>query len=155
MLAAILNGTIVAGTVVLLRRCRTRGSSLVAHLHISHAKGIFLAPVYDRFTAGFCNCGDANRASPARLAPAASSVTLICWRLPCARNSPWHCLPAPNRGDSPDTADRRSHAVEHEASGQRRTTCPMREFLLRNPVQPVRCAGVCAMEGRLDTASDS
>src|SRR6266851_10126120 len=108
-----------------------RGSSLAAHLHISHAKDIFLAPVYDRFTEGFCDCGHADRASRARLAPAASSVTLICWRRPCARNSPWHYLPAPNQGDSPVAADRRSRAVEHEASGQRRTTCPMREFLLR------------------------
>ena len=29
-----------------------------------------MAPVYDRFTEGFCDCGHADRASPARLAPA-------------------------------------------------------------------------------------
>jgi len=33
-------------------------------------------------------------------------------------------------GDSPGAADRRSRAVEHEASGQRRSTSRMREFLL-------------------------
>src|SRR5216684_1494694 len=60
-------------------------------------EGYFLAPVNDRFTEGFCDCGHADRASCARLAPAASSVTLICWRRPCARNSPWHYLPAPNQ----------------------------------------------------------
>jgi hypothetical protein len=56
-------------------------------------EGYFLAPVYGRFTDGFCDCGHADRASPARLAPVASSVTLICWRRPCARNSPWTSRP--------------------------------------------------------------
>src|SRR2546430_10248167 len=37
----------------------------------------FLAPVYDRFPDGFCECGPRE---PARLAAAASSVALICWR---------------------------------------------------------------------------
>jgi len=63
-----------------------RGSSLAVQLHISHAKDIFLAPVYDRFPDGFCECGPRE---PARLAAAASSVALICWRPPCARSSPW------------------------------------------------------------------
>src|SRR6266446_4415174 len=89
ILATILNGTIVAGMVVLLHRCRT--ARLIPCHALTHfaREGCFLAPVYDRFTDGFCDCGHAHRASPARLAPAASSVTLICWRRPCARNSPW------------------------------------------------------------------
>src|SRR3981189_3401690 len=64
---------------VLLHRCRTARLVPAAHLHISYAKDI-LEPVYDRFTEGFCDCGHADRASPARHAPAVSSVTLICWR---------------------------------------------------------------------------
>ena len=55
-------------------------------------------------------------------------------------------------GDSPGAADRRSRAVEHEASGQRRTTCPHAGVLIKHPVAPVRCAGVGRNGGRLDTA---
>src|ERR1700680_1926112 len=75
--------------VVLLHRCRT--ARLIPCRALKHfaREGYFLAPVYDGFTEGFCDCGHADRASPARLAPAASSVTLICWRRRCARNSPW------------------------------------------------------------------
>jgi hypothetical protein len=58
-------------------------------------------------------------------------------------------------GDSPVAADRRSRAVEHEAAGQRRTTCPHAGVLVKDPVQPVRFAGVGAIGGKLDTASDS
>src|SRR5712692_3294122 len=78
ILATILNGTIVAGIVVLLHRCRT--ARLIPCRALTHfaREGYSLAPVYDRFTEGFCDCGHADRASPARLAPAASSVTLIC-----------------------------------------------------------------------------
>ena len=118
-------------------------------------EGYFLAPVYDRFTEGFCDCGHADRASTARLAPAASSVTLICWRWPCAKFALGITFRLQTSGDSPVAADRRSRAVEHEASGQRRTTWPHAGVLVKDPVQPVRCAGVSAMEGRLDTASDS
>src|SRR5258708_4786117 len=52
------------------------GSSLAAHIHISHAKDI-LAPVCDRFMEGFCDCGHAEHTGPPRLAAAASSVALI------------------------------------------------------------------------------
>src|SRR6266478_6606636 len=41
ILATILNGTIVAGMVVLLLAVVRRGSSLATHLHISHAKDVF------------------------------------------------------------------------------------------------------------------
>jgi hypothetical protein len=41
-----------------------RGSSLAAHLHISHSEGYFLAPVCDRFKGGFCDCGHAGRRKP-------------------------------------------------------------------------------------------
>src|SRR3954465_15105782 len=49
----------------------------------------YFLPVHDRFAEGFCDCGHADRANPAGLAPAASCVALICWRRPCARASPW------------------------------------------------------------------
>jgi hypothetical protein len=64
--------------IVLHHRSRTARLIPSADFHISYAKGI-LAPGYDRF-AGVCDCGHADRASPARLAPAASSVMLIFWR---------------------------------------------------------------------------
>ena len=41
ILATILNGTIVAGMVVLLHRCRTAQLVPAAHLYISYAKDIF------------------------------------------------------------------------------------------------------------------
>jgi hypothetical protein len=96
ILATILNGTIVAGMVVLLHRCRT--ARLVPCRALTHfaREGYFLAPVYDRFTEGFCDCGHADRASPARLAPAASSVTLICWRRPWADQLLCQGWPQPN-----------------------------------------------------------
>jgi hypothetical protein len=56
ILATILNGTIVAGMVVLLHRCRTARLIPAAHLHISYAKDIF-APVYDSFTEGLYDSG--------------------------------------------------------------------------------------------------
>ena len=97
-----------------------RGSSLAAHLHISHAKDI-LAPVYDRFTDGFCDCGHADRASPARLAPAASSVTLICWRRAMrAKFALDITFRLQTRDDSPVAADRRSRAVERATADIRR-----------------------------------
>jgi|SRR5580704_13288665 hypothetical protein len=61
------------------------GSFLRALTHFAR-EGYSLAPVYDRFTEGFCDCGHADHANVARLAPAASS--LGCWRRPCARNPP-------------------------------------------------------------------
>src|SRR3982074_1052656 len=71
--------------VVLLHRRRT--ARLIPCRALTHfARKDILAPVYDRFTDGFCDCGHADRATPARLAPAAS---LIFWRRPCARSSPW------------------------------------------------------------------
>src|SRR5260370_5529803 len=101
-----------------------------AHLQFSHAKGYFLAPVYDRFTDGFCDCGHADRASPARIAPA-SSVTLICWR-PCARNSRW----APPSGSKPGATVplplidvRVQWSTRHQDNAAQRA--PMREFWLR------------------------
>src|ERR1700688_1334361 len=58
------------------------------------------------------------------------------------------------RGDSPVAADRRLRAVEHEASGQRRTTCPHAGVLVKDP--NLSDALVSAQWGeRLDTASDS
>jgi len=48
IIASRLNGTIAAGTVVLLHRCCAARLVPAAHLHISHAKDIF-APVCDRF----------------------------------------------------------------------------------------------------------
>jgi hypothetical protein len=96
---------------------------------------IFLAPVYVRFTDGFCDCGHVDRASPARLAPAASSVTPICWRRLCARKFALGItFRLQTRGDSPVAADRRPRAVEHEASGQRRTTCPHAGVFVKDPV---------------------
>jgi hypothetical protein len=64
--------------IVLHHRSRTARLIPSAHFHISHAKDIF-GTGYDRF-AEVCDCGHADRASPARLAPAAPSVMLICWR---------------------------------------------------------------------------
>jgi hypothetical protein len=98
ILATILNGTIVAGMVVLLHRCRTARLVPAAHLHISYAKDIF-APVYDPFTEGLCDCGHADHANRARLAPPASS--LVCWRRPCARISPLALLFRLQRNESP------------------------------------------------------
>src|SRR6266480_3304810 len=60
-----------------------RGSFLPAHLHISYAKDIFVvheaisAPVHDRSTEKFCDCGHAEHTRPPRPAAAASSVALI------------------------------------------------------------------------------
>ncbi len=132
ILATILNGTIVAGMVVLLHRCRTaRLIPCHALTHFAH-EGCFLAPVYDRFTDGFCDCGHAHRASPARLAPAASSVTLICWRRPCARNSPW-ALPSGSKPGAtfplPLIDVPVSWSTKHQDNAA--AHAPMREFLLR------------------------
>jgi hypothetical protein len=56
MLATILNGTIVAGMVVLLHRYRT--APLIPCRVLKHLgrEGYFLAPVDGRFTEGFCDC---------------------------------------------------------------------------------------------------
>src|SRR6266576_2351498 len=60
--ATILNGTIVAGMVVLLHRRRTARLVPAAQLYISYAQDI-LASVYDRFTKGFCRCRHVCRCS--------------------------------------------------------------------------------------------
>jgi hypothetical protein len=62
ILASILNETIVAGMVVLLHRCRTARLVPAAHLYISYAQDIS-SSVYDRFTKGFCRCGNVCRCS--------------------------------------------------------------------------------------------
>jgi hypothetical protein len=66
ILATILNGTIAAGMVVLFHRCRaTRLIPCRALTHFAREE-YFLAPVYDRFTDGFCDCGHADRRSSRR-----------------------------------------------------------------------------------------
>src|SRR5216683_984515 len=92
ILATILDGTIVAGMVVLLHRCRTARLVPAAHLHISYAKDIF-APVYDSFTEGLCDSGMRTMRTALDSLPPASS--LVCWRRPCARIRPQHYFPAP------------------------------------------------------------
>src|SRR6266478_7835003 len=80
----------------------------------------------------FCDCGHADRASPARLAPAASSATLICWRRSCARNSPW-TLPTGSRPEAtvplPLIDVRVQWSTRHQDNAAQHA--PMREFLLR------------------------
>src|SRR6267143_5150099 len=92
----------------------------------------FLGPVYDRFTEEFCDREHADRASPARLAPAASSATLICWRRSCARNSPW-ALPTGSRPEAtvplPLIDVRVQWSTRHQDNAAQHA--PMREFLLR------------------------
>jgi len=112
-----LNGTIVAGMFVLFHRCRT--ARIIPCRALTHfvRGGIFLAPVYDRSTDGFCDCGHADRASPARLAPAASSVPLICWRRPGARNSPWALPSGSKQGDSLVAAGQRSRGSHVDEGG--------------------------------------
>ena len=80
MLATILNGTIVAGMVVLLQRRRT--TRLIPCRALTHfvREQYFSTDLY-WFTEGFCDRGDA---SSARFAPAALSIALICWRRPCS-----------------------------------------------------------------------
>src|SRR5216683_4112602 len=141
LLATILNETIVARMHVLLHRCRmARLISCRALTHFAR-EGYFLAPVYDRFTEGFCDCGHADRASRARLAPAASSVTLtfagdghargarpgITFRLQTSGGSPgfrppWrrkrHIAPSHSRPLSPRSFRSNCHQVGR-ASGQR------------------------------------
>src|SRR6266852_5158005 len=54
ILATILNGTIVAGMVVLLHRCRT--ARLIPCRALAHfARDGYLFPVYDRFIEGLCD----------------------------------------------------------------------------------------------------
>src|SRR5229473_8712585 len=86
----------------------------------------------DRFTEGYSDCGHADLASPARLAPAASSATLICWRRPCARNSPW-ALPSGSKPEAtvplPLIDVRVQWSTRHQDNAAQHA--PMREFLLR------------------------
>ena len=118
--------------IVLLHRCRT--ARLIPCRALTHfaREGYFLAPVYDRFTEEFCDREHADRASPARLAPAASSATLICWRRSCARNSPW-TLPTGSRPEAtvplPLIDVRVQWSTRHQDNAAQHA--PMREFLLR------------------------
>jgi hypothetical protein len=92
-----------------------RSSSLAAYLQISYAKNIS-APVCDWFTEKFCDFGHPDRTRLARLAPAASSVTLTFAGDGLAREArPGITFRLRTGGGSPAAADRRSHAVEHEA----------------------------------------
>jgi hypothetical protein len=132
-----------------------RGSSLAAHLHILHAK--------DFFGTGLCavhkqvlrlrTCGPReSRSTRSRSVFRNAYLLATAMRAKFALGITFRLQ---TRGDSPVAADRRPRAVEHEASGQRRTTCPHAGVLVKDPVQPVRCAGVSAMEGRLDTRAAS
>jgi hypothetical protein len=129
-----------------------RGSSLL-RTYIFRTRRLFLAPVYDRFTEGFFRlrtCGPCEAHSTrSRSVFRNADLLATAMRAKFALGVTFQCQ---TRGDSPDTADRRSHAVGTLASGQRRTSCPHAGVLVKGPVQPVRCADVSAMEGRLDTA---
>src|ERR1700686_3230807 len=49
---------------------RSRGAARpLPRTYTFRTRWMFLARVYDRFTEGFCDCGHADRASAARLAP--------------------------------------------------------------------------------------
>jgi hypothetical protein len=81
---------------------------------------------------GFCDCGHADRASPARLAPAASPVTHICSRRTCARNSSW-ALPSGSKPGAtvplPPIDVRVQWSTRHQDNAAQHA--PVRELLLR------------------------
>jgi|ERR1700681_677533 hypothetical protein len=131
-----------------------RGSYLAAHLHISHAKVIFgagLWPVH----------GGALRLRTCRSYEAHSTRSRNDFRnanlLATAMRAKF-ALALPS-GSKPGRQSRcrRSTFACSGARGIRTTphSKALAGVLVKDPVQPVRCAGVSAMEGRLDTASDS
>jgi hypothetical protein len=105
-----------------------RGSSLL-RTYVFRARRLFLAPVYDRFTEGFFRprtCGPCEAHSTrSRSVFRNADLLVTAMRAKFALGVTFQCQ---TRGDSPDTADRRSHAVGTHNAAQ---AAPMREFLLR------------------------
>jgi hypothetical protein len=66
---------------MLLHRCRAAWLIPLLRTYSFRTRRIFFGIGHDRFTKGFCDCGHTDRASPARLAPAAPNqyrVDIVC-----------------------------------------------------------------------------
>jgi hypothetical protein len=104
-----------------------RGSSLAAHLQISNARDIF----WHRSMTGSQRVSRLRTCAPREPRSTRSRSVFHNAYLPATAMRAKFALALPSgskpRGDSQVATDRRSRAVAHEASGQRRTTCPMRE----------------------------
>ena len=114
-----------------------RGSSLL-RTYVFRTRRLFLAPVYDRFTEGFFRlrtCGPCEAHSTrSRSVFRNADLLATAMRAKFALGVTFHCQ---TRCDSPDTADRRSHAVGTQGHQDNAAqAAPMREFLLRTRSSP-------------------